>query len=280
MTWKQTIFDGIDGWEAVSGPWRMVALSGVGPRIAFLGVGEENLLYWQKDGVIRGEWHLHGGHRVWLTRPMADESEDTYLSDNQPCDVQVDGSVLTLTAPAHPVHHLERGMRIEALEEGRFRVTNFVRNAGDLIYSGGVWSPTCVVPDGRELCIPLGDESAAWDVVKVVIPRVFAGNVSRLDDPQVTFEGSELIVRPNGDVCKRCAWAPKGMVELRWPARRIRFRKTAVVERFGRYPLDGCNVAVFNGKDNWMAELETFGPEQSIVPGQTIEHQELWELTL
>ena len=141
MVWSKTVFNGLEGYEAVSGPWRMVAICQCGPRIAYLGA-EENLLYWETPGVVRGEWHLHGGHRVWLTRPMADESEDTYLGDNEPCGVTVEGNTLTLEAPAHPVNRLARGMKITALENGRFRVTNYVRNDGDLIYSGGVWSPT------------------------------------------------------------------------------------------------------------------------------------------
>lgn len=279
MPWTQIRFDGLDAMTFEQGRWRITAVYGMGPRIAFLG-DEENLLYWQKDGMVRGDWRLHGGHRVWLTRPMADESEDTYLSDNVPCAVRLDGDKLTLTAPAHPVHRLERGLTIEPVGEGRFRVTSFVTNTGGLIYSGGVWAPTCVVPDGRELRIPLGQEGTSWDLVKVVIPRVFAGNTLALDDPQVRFEENDLVVRPAGKVCKRCAWAPQGRVELRWPERGLTFAKTVKPQPFGSYPLDGCNVAVFAGEGNWMAELETYGPEQPILPGQRVEHTEFWELTV
>ena len=132
MPWTQTRFDGLDALTFCQGRWRITAVSEMGPRIAFLGE-DENLLYWRKDGMVRGDWRLHGGHRVWLTRPMADESEDTYFADNAPCAVRLDGEILTLTAPAHPVHRLERGFTIEPLEEGRFRVTSFVKNTGELI---------------------------------------------------------------------------------------------------------------------------------------------------
>ena len=280
MNWEKTTFDGLEGYAIISGAWKLIVISECGPRIAFLGETDgENLLYWDKTGVIRGEYHLMGGHRVWITRPMADESEDTYLSDNAPCEAVIDGNTITVTSPAHPVHQLERGMRIEALEEGCFRVTNFVKNAGGLIYSGGVWSPTCIVPDGRVLRVPLGEDDTTWDIVKVVIPRVFAGNTVRLDDPQVTFEGNDMVVRPAGMVCKRCMAAPKGTIEMTWPEKGITFTKTAAYERFGRYPLDGCNLAVFVGADNWMAEMETFGPEQPIIPGQTVEHTETWRIS-
>ena len=279
MNWEKTVFDGLEGYAITSGNWELIVISECGPRIAFLGEkGGENLLYWDEKGVIRGEYHLMGGHRVWISRPMADESEDTYLSDNATCNVVIDGQAITVTSPAHPVHRLERGMRIEALDEGVFRVTNFVKNCGGLIYSGGVWSPTCIVPDGRVLRIPLGEDDTTWDIVKVVIPRVFAGNTIRLDDPQVTFEGNDMVVRPQGMVCKRCMAAPKGTIEMTWPEKGITFTKTVPYQRFGNYPLDGCNLAVFVGQDNWMAEMESFAPEQPIIPGEKVEHTETWRL--
>lgn len=280
MKWEKTVFDGLYGYKIVSGEWQMIVISECGPRIAFLGEENgENLLYWNKTGIIRGEYHLLGGHRVWLTRPMADESEDTYLSDNEECAVQLDKNTITVVSPAHPVHHLERGMRIEALDEvGNFRVTNFVKNVGGLIYSGGIWSPTCIVPDGKILRIPLGEDNAAWDLVHIVIPRVFAGNTVQLADSQVTFEGNDMVIHPQGRVCKRCVSAPKGIIEMQWPQKGITFSKSVSYERFGHYPLGGCNLAVFVGQDNWMAEMESFGVEQPIVPGQTIEHSECWRL--
>ena len=281
MKWEKTVFDGLEGYAIQSGNWELIVITECGPRIAFLGEkGGENLLYWDKTGVIRGEYHLMGGHRVWISRPMADESEDTYLSDNAECDVKIEGNTITVTSPAHAVHQLERGMKIEADEqEGCFRVTNFVKNCGGLIYSGGVWSPTCIVPDGRVLRIPLGEDDTTWDIVKVIIPRVFAGNTIRLDDPQVTFEGNDMVVRPQGMVCKRCMAAPKGTIEMTWPEKGISFTKTVPYQRFGNYPLDGCNLAVFVGADNWMAEMESFAPEQPIIPGETVEHTETWRLS-
>lgn len=88
-----------------------------------------------------------------------------------------------------------------------------------------------------------------------------------------------MVVRPQGMVCKRCVAAPKGTIEMTWPEKGITFTKQVPYERFGRYPLDGCNLAVFVGQDNWMAEMESFAPEQPIIPGQTVEHSEMWRLS-
>jgi hypothetical protein len=277
---KQTVFDGFDAIELETPAARMVLVTGCGPRIAFFGrPGGENLLYWQRDGVTSGEWRLHGGHRVWITRPYADEAADAYMGDNAPCSFELSGGRVRVISPPHPFFKIARGMEVEPLGDGRFAVTNFIVNESALIYSGGVWSPTCVVPDGRVISVDLGDEDATWDAVQIVIPRRFAGNTVRIDDPQVTFTERQMLVRPAGILTKRCVRAPKGRVSLEWPEKGLRFTKQAEFCPDGRYPLSGCNVAVFVGADNWMAEMETFGPERPLPPGGTLRNREIWVLT-
>lgn len=279
MKIEKTVFDGLNGYELTTENWKLTVIADCGPRIAYLGRPDgKNILYWDKDGVIRGEWRLRGGHRLWLTRPMADESEDTYFSDNASCEVELLEDGLRVTAPAHPIHKLERGMEIRCAGDGRFAVRHTIKNVGDLIYSGGIWSPTCINPTGKEIRIPLGQDDVTWDIVKVVIPRVFAGNTTQLEDPQVYFEGNDMVVRPAGRVTKRCVSAPKGTITMTWPEERIAFTKRVPYQPMARYPLDGCNLAVFVGQDNWMGELESYGAEQPIIPGQTIEHTEYWQL--
>lgn len=279
MNIQKTIFDGLESVELLTAEWRMVMVTGCGPRIAFLGRidSEENILYWDKDNVSRNDWKLHGGHRVWITRPMADESEDTYMADNDPCELETGDNFACATAPPHSFTKLSRGIRIDCLGDNSFRVTNFIRNDGNMIYSGGVWSPTCINPAGKTIRIPLGEDST-WDIVKVVIPRKFGGNTVLLNDPQVSFSEEEMIIKPAGILTKRCVCAPKGKIKLEWPEENIVFTKSSKYQRDGHYPLDGCNIAVFVGADNWMGEMETYGIEQSIRPGETIKNEEVWNL--
>lgn len=278
MQIKETIFDGLHGYALTTGAWQLIVITQCGPRIAFLGKADsqENLLYWDQNGAERGTWRLRGGHRVWLTRPFADESEDTYAADNDPCQVEILEHKIKVTAPAHPFTRLERGMEIQSFSDQEFQVTNFIKNTGEFIYSGGVWSPTCINPDGCIMRIPLGEEGSTWDLVKIIIPRTFAGNTVRLNDPQVMLTEREMVIRPQGILTKRCVCAPKGEISAEWPDRRLKFTKKAVYIRDGKYPLDGCNIAAFVGADNWMGELETYGIERSLRPGETMSHTETW----
>jgi hypothetical protein len=275
---KKIDFDGLSAVEIRTSKITAILIYEIGPRIAFFGKAEgENLLYWEKDGMQRGQWKLYGGHRVWITRPGADESEDTYIPDNELCSLSITGNTIIAISPANQLNQLERGMELEVLAEDCIKVRNFVINRGTLIYSGGVWSPTCVNPADKKIVIPLGNDESTWDVVKMAIPRVFAGNTTMLEDDQVSFCGNDLVVVPKGRVMKRVCSAPKGRIRLECGD--YAFEKHSPYNRLLRYPFEGCNTAVFVGKDNFMAELETYGGESDIIPGAMIENIEFWNIT-
>ncbi|MBA3462586.1 MAG: hypothetical protein H0T46_21700 [Deltaproteobacteria bacterium] len=77
-------FQGHAAIELVDAGTRMVLVHDVGPRIAAFGRADsESLLFWDSAGLhSRNDWKLYGGHRLWVTRPDADESEETYAPHN------------------------------------------------------------------------------------------------------------------------------------------------------------------------------------------------------
>ena len=59
---KKIKYDGFDAVEISTAVLKAVLIYEIGPRIAFFGkAGEENLLYWDKDGIARNSWKLYGG---------------------------------------------------------------------------------------------------------------------------------------------------------------------------------------------------------------------------
>lgn len=274
---RKTIYDGFEAVEIATKSIKAVLVYEIGPRIAHFGkIDGENLLYWNKTEVTRGNWKLYGGHRVWLTRPFADESEDTYIADNDPCNVQIFDNKVIATTIVSETNCLQRGMEIEIVSENELRVRNFVKNCGNLIYSGGVWSPTCINPVGKKMIIPLGDKDASWDVVKIAIPLKFAGNETILQDEQAEFDGNNLIVTPLGRVLKRVCLAKQGKVIL--DCGNYSFVKFSKYNKLLKYPFDGCNTAVFVGNNNFMGELETYGGESEICPNETIDNVEIFSI--
>ena len=279
MKYKKILFDGLDAVEILTSKTRMIIITSMGPRIAFWGKpGEENLLYWQKNDIGREDWLLFGGHRVWVTRPGADESEDTYAADNGPCEIVETELGIRVIGSVHPVFKIQRGVEIRQVDENTFEVISFITNQGPMLYSGGVWAPTCINPIGdKEFGILLGNRELSWDLVKIVIPRTFAGHTSRLNDDQITYNDDFMIIRPKGVESKRMVMAPHGIIAMTWPRKHISFIKQSYLKPQGNYPLD-CNLAIYVGPDNFLVEMESYGAEQTVLPGETIENHEKWRL--
>lgn len=279
MDVNRITFDGLDAVEIVTPQARMVVVIEVGPRIAFWGKpGGENLLYWKNNESGRADWRLRGGHRVWVTRPGADEAEDAYAVDNDRCILDVYSDYLVVKGGEHAGFKIQRGLRIRQQDEATFEVTSFVTNTGDLLYSGGVWALTCTNPNGgKSYGIPLGDPRRTWDVFSLVIPRRWAGHTARVNDPQIRFNENFMIIDPQGVETKRMVQAPLGIMVMTWPVQGVSFIKYSPYEPTGQYPL-GCNLSFYIGPDNFMLEMESCAPEQTLLPGQTIENPETWKL--
>ena len=271
--------EGLKALEITTARVRMIVITELGPRIAWLSTPDgENLLYWQANELGRNGWRLLGGHRVWPTRPLADESEDAYAADNDPCEVTESDGIVTVTGALHPFLKTRRGIQIRSLDDCTFEVTSFVRNDGTMLYSAGVWSLTCVVPrPGMTFGVPLGDRRLSWDVVKIIIPRTWADHTSRVNDPQIRFEEEFMIVDPAGIETKRMLWAPWGTIAMTSPEKGLSFIKRTHSDPTGQYPL-GCNLALYVGSGNFMVEMETYGEERTLMPGDTAVNVETWKL--
>ncbi len=272
-------FDGLDALEITTLKIRLVVTTALGPRIAFFGKRDgDNLLYWQQDDKGYGDWRLRGGHRTWVTRPGADEAEDAYMPDNSPCQIETNDGAVVLTGAADPAFKIARGLRIEAVDDDTFRVTGVVTNNGPMLYSGGIWGLTCTDPSGgKEYGIPLFQPNGVWEIARVLIPRKWAGHTSRVDDPQIQSNDEYMIVRPRGVESKRALMAEPGIIALTWPASGFSFVNRSPWNPAASYPA-GCNLAFYIGPGNFMVEMETMGPEQTIIPGATISNTETWKI--
>ncbi|MFI3209396.1 MAG: hypothetical protein R3Y40_09730 [Eubacteriales bacterium] len=102
--------------------------------------------------------------------------------------------------------------------------------------------------------------------------------MTTLEDDQITFEGNDIVLRANGKCVKRVLQAKQGTVKLVCDG--YEFIKVSEYNKYKSYPFDGCNVAIFNGDGNFMAEMETFGHEGEIIPGARVENEEVWSLSI
>ncbi len=261
--------------ELVDRRSRLVIVHAVGPRIASFGaIDGDNLLFWDTAGRhTRGDWRLYGGHRLWIARPHADESEETYAPDNRPCRVRELPDGVAIISPPTP-SLIEKTIAVHAGPSG-WRIEHRLRNVGDMLWSGGAWGLTCTLPNkSTRYRIPLDGGDPNWDVLTMVVPRRWGGDhSSRLADPQFAITEEHVAIRARGIEAKRMLFAPRGMLEMQ--DARGRFTKTSALIREGTYPLN-TNVAIYLGTRSFMVELETMGPLVTLAPKQILRHVEKW----
>ena len=262
--------------ELIERRTRLMMVHELGPRIAwFGGLGLDNLLFWDNRGEhTRGPWRLLGGHRLWATRPDADESEEAYLPDNEPCRVRTLSDGVAVTAPADR-SRIEKTITIRA-RGSEWLIEHRLRNAGDLLWSGGAWALTCTLPSrSTSYHVPLGVPDRGWDVFTMVIPRRWGGtHTSRIADPQFQLGDDEIVIRARGAEAKRMMFAAPGTLRMHDPARGALTKRVAIAPG-ARYPM-GTNLAVYLGAARFMAELETMGPIARLAPGESLRHVEHW----
>lgn len=276
----KTSFGGLNAIDISTKAAKLIVVTGMGPRIAWLSYKDSgNLLYWEKDGITRGEWRLMGGHRLWASRPMGDEAEDAYAEDNQPCTVEEDAGALIVTGGVHPFLKIQRGVKITPMTDETFEVTGFIKNCSDMLYSAGIWSLTCVDPrGGKQFGVPLGDIRLNWDIAKVIIPRSWGGHASRLDDAQIGFTRDCIVLKPSGVKTKRMLMASLGIIAMTWPEKNISFLQRARFDPRAVYPVD-CNLAFYAAPDCQFVEMEIMGGQETIPPGGSLQMPMIWKFS-
>ena len=280
LTIARTKFEGLAAVELRTATLRLVAITAKGPRIAFWGrPGGKNLLLWKPGKYRRGKWDLMGGHRLWAARPGADEAEETYAVDNSPCTVDIGPRSFTVTGALDPVQKLRRGFTITALVGDRVIIDHFVRNESDMLWSGGLWALTCTVPAARSTyTLPLGDGSA-WDYATIIAFRTWGGGHGGVGfaDEQFKFTRDAMVLKPSGRENKRMLKADAGILAWHNPVQQLVFAKRSFFLPQGNYPL-GTNLALYVGPENFMVEMETMGPAETLKPGEVLHHAETWLL--
>jgi hypothetical protein len=273
-------FEGLDAIELCTPRLRVVALTAKGPRIAFWGRPDgSNLLLWAPGKYRRDRWDLMGGHRLWVARPGADEAEETYATDNQPCEVAAHSGGFTVTGAQDPGQKIRRGFTVTAGADGRIILDHFLRNESDMLWSGGLWALTCTLPsDKSTYTLPLGDGSS-WDYATIVAFRTWGGGHGGVGfaDPQFGFTDDAMVLKPSGRENKRMLKADTGLIAWHEPKQGLLFAKHAAYDPAGNYPL-GTNLALYVGPKNFMVEMETMGAFAILKPGQVLKHRETWLL--
>jgi hypothetical protein len=278
------------GWKnnllLSNGDVELIVTLDVGPRvIAYRVPGGFNVMK-NYDSMMGGtqeaEWQIRGGHRFWLA---PEDLTRTYFPDNRPVAWKKVGEhAATFTPPPETEYGIQKEMTLKLDPKGtRVEVVLKVTNIGTASTTCAPWGPTVMAPGGVEI-IPL--------------PGKFPhpGHPSRAKSPDDFGPNQELILWPYFDFADtRWTFGPK-YIRLKQDVNKgptkigLAHREgwvaylnshTLFVKRFdyragATYPDRGTRYQTFSNED--MLEMETVGELTTLLPGQSAELVESWEL--
>lgn len=278
---SETTFSKQNAFQLNTGDIELTAVYDFGPRLSSLRYKNcDNLFFWDDKKVFNRHkrWYLYGGHRLWHWRPGADESEETYLADNEACEVEKTENSFTLRSRPDELFKLQKSMEVSAIDEHTLKIRHCLHNKNDLIFSAGAWALTVTRPGkGTYYLSPLGD-GHEWDSFNMVYFRKWVGQGQGIfEDPQFQIEGNMLKIVPMGKENKKMWTGRRGLLSMVDPERKILFNKYARYEAGGQYP-ENTNLAQFIANDNMASEMESMGPWQTLRPNEKLFYTEYWNI--
>jgi hypothetical protein len=248
-----------------------------GPRIVRYGfLGGENVLGEVPDLVTQttlGPWRPRAGHRLWTSPEQMPRS---YAPDNEPVDVQVSGTTVTLTQPIETATGVQKVMTVTLAAAGTEVIVQH-RLVNHNIWSIEVapWALTIMRPGGTvivpqepfishaEQLLPVR-AMALWGFTDLTDPRWHIG--SRF----IRLRTDSALAAPQKvGVANRQGWAA-------YLCEGELFVKRYAWDELARYPDFGVNTETFTAGN--LIELETLGGLVSLAPGASTSHDERWFL--
>ena len=219
-----------------------------------------------------GNFYFRGGHRLWHS-PEA--MPRTYIPDNEGATVSELPNGVRIEMPAEPWTNIAKAIEIE-LNPATPQVIlrHELRNDGAWAVEFAPWALTMLRLGGVAI-LPQPQESVD-EAGLLANRRLMLWSYTRVDDPRLLLRDDFILIRANPSLppLKLGYFNPHGWMAY-WLDGTL-FVKRHDPQVGGRYPDDGCNAESYcNDK---FIELESLGPLQSVEPGKTVLHTELWEM--
>ena len=234
-------------------------------------IGENNVFYEQpNDDTIyatKEGWRIRGGHRLWL----APERDQDYYPDNAPITYQFDGETIVLTQQEDPWLKVIKQFSIQ-LDGNTVKITHKVTNTAMTAINCALWAISVVAPGGTEI-IQFQNRDNGMDPWH----RISMWDYTNLGDPRVTYTRDQI------RICQQPLIEDRYKIGVCHPYGPIRYENnnTVFLKHFQIFPgevyPDG-NVSYETFCSQYMMELESLSPLHQILPGETAEHTEIWEL--
>lgn len=257
--------------------FRIECLAEAGPRIVrLIPVWTGENLFAETPGVTirssRGEYQLHGGHRLWRAPEYPTR---TYVPDDSGLTVKELPNGLKLTGAEEPGTGLRKTITIQGSSSQPFLIVKHkIENLGGSSVRLAPWAITMLRPNGTAI---LPQQAGNVDDDGLLPNRRLAlWPYSRLDDPRLRLRDDFITVKADATASpfKVGYFNPHGW--LGYAYFDVMFVKRFGVRRDEEYPDYGSNAEVYvNAR---ALELESIGPFVELAPQGDVVHTETWEV--
>lgn len=219
-----------------------------------------------------GEFYFRGGHRLWHA---PEHMPRTYIPDNEGAEISAIPNGVRIEMPPEQWTNIVKAIEIELNpEKPQVVVRHELRNESPWAVRFAPWALTMLRQGGVGIFPqPTGnvDEDG-------LLPnrQLSLWPYTHIDDPRLVLRDDFILVRatPSLSPLKFGYFNPHGWIAY-WLAG-VLFVKRFEAKGDIEYPDYGCNVESYSNDE--FIELETFGELSQVDPGQTVFHNELWEL--
>lgn len=255
----------------------VVLATTIGPRVVRYGfVGGDNLLGWVPADTVKtelGAWKPWGGHRLW-TAPEA--MPRSYSPDNEPVDVTITGSTVTLTQAVEPTTGIQKVLTVTLADTGTaVTVGHRLVNKGYWAVDVSPWALT-IMNTGGTVLLPQ-EPYASHDDALLPVRAMTLWAYTDLSDPRWQIGPKFLRLRTDA---ARSGSQKVGISNKQGWAGYHR-NGTLFVKRYdwqdgATYPDNGVNTEAYTA--GAFIELETLGALVSLAPSAAATHEERWFL--
>lgn len=220
-----------------------------------------------------GDFHFLGGHRLW----HAPESMPrTYIPDQGELKIIDLQDGVSLEAPTEPGTGIRKMIEIRLADnQPAITLTHTLTNEGLWPVELAAWAITQFRLGGTVILpMPVGNadpdgllpnrQFSLWPYARIDDPRL------KLGDEFILFK-AEALLPP----FKIGTFSPHGW--LAYWLDGVLFRKSFEVHRGNSHPDNNCNAEMYC--NDQFVELESLGPLKRLSPGESLSHQETWEIT-
>ncbi|MCJ7735446.1 MAG: DUF4380 domain-containing protein [Anaerolineales bacterium] len=274
---SETEFEGLSCIQLENGLLSLWLTRDVGPRILGMSLaGEENLMAVLPDLKIEvqgaDDYSLRGGHRLWVA---PEKPETTYIADDQPVEILYLENGLQITQDVDLATGIRKSWQV-ILDDvhARVSINHILTNQGNETFELAPWAITQLRPGGTGI-IPLQTELA--DKHGLLPNRqLVLWPYTRINSPYLEYNDQAVVVKAEMETgaLKVGTANPRGW--LAYILERTLFVKRAVYQAGADYLDRGASSQIYCNPS--FIELETLGPVLSLAPGESVDHQEIWQI--